>query len=232
MEQARRAARPVAKNAFFPVWSADGQHIAYVGRRQSTWTMCRRRLDGTGPEEVLFQSSQMVVPTDWSRDGEWIAFWQVNTENRADVFVFSLPKREVASLITGPASERDAQFSSDGAWIAYTSNETGRNEIYVQRSGSAGPRFQLSVNGGVFPRWRNDGSEVYYMAPSGAIMSVGLRFSSGSVQFATPQLLIKLAIAGVPDFASYDSAPDGSRFVSTLDKTTNSLTFLMNWYRR
>ena len=130
--------------------------------------------------------------------------------------------------------ERHGQFSPDGRWIAYRSNESGRYEIYVRSFSGPDGQWQISTAGGIAPRWRHDGKELYYIAPDGKLMAVPIRGQGTTLEPGTPVALFQTRIVGggtYPNRQQYDVASDG-RFlinVSTDDATASPITLLLNW---
>jgi hypothetical protein len=142
--------------------------------------------------------------------------------------------RKPAQFLVTPFSETQGQFSPDGRWIAYRSNESGPNEIYVQPFPTGGGKFQISSGGGGQPRWRRDGKELFYIASDGTLMAVDVatapRFEAG-----VPKALFESGIldANRPNFVfRYDVAADGQRFlINTLpeDAEPAPITVVVNW---
>jgi hypothetical protein len=145
---------------------------------------------------------------------------------------------ETAPLVATSADEREAQFSPDGKWIAYQSDETTRFEVYVQAFPGPGGKAQISVNGGAQVRWRNDGKELFFIDPAGTLMAASIRLDEGrlAVERGTPTPLFPTRIAGgqLPTTfkQQYDVSKDGQRFlVNTLPggDTPAPITLVLNW---
>jgi dipeptidyl aminopeptidase/acylaminoacyl peptidase len=137
-------------------------------------------------------------------------------------------------FLSTPFREGRGQFSPDGKWVAYTSDETGRNEVYVQSFPAGGSKWQISSKGGDWVRWRKDTKEIFYVAPDRKVMSVATQTLSGSLEFGTPRALftIPLALATSGDTYTYDVTPDGQRFlasVPTADAESPPMTVILNW---
>ena len=160
------------------------------------------------------------MPTSWTRDGAWILadrYLKVDI----DIWMFPAAGGEGKPYLATPFTERMAVLSPDNAFIAYTSNESGRDEVYVEHFPSHANRRQLSSAGGVHPSWRGDGRELFYIALGGDVMSVDM-----TSETATPKALFHL-----PGF-SYDVARDGQRFIVDRpvdDNFRTPLTFVSNW---
>src|SRR5215472_2554795 len=110
-----------------------------------------------------------------------------------DIFAFSFEEKKSIPILQTPADERNPQVSPDGKWVAYSSNETGRSEIYIRQFPEGPAKIQVSVNGGVFPRWRRDGKELYFMSlvSLGAMMASDIRLSGGSIERDAPHTLFQ-----------------------------------------
>jgi serine/threonine protein kinase/Tol biopolymer transport system component len=204
-----------------PVWSADGAKVAFSSMRTGigdlyvteTATPANAKKLGTSPGD-LFE------PTDWSRDGE-LVFADDYRKTDVDILTFSTRTGEAKPYVSTRFRETSAALSPDNAFIAYVSDESGRNEVYVEQFPTHARRRQISTAGGQIPRWRGDGRELFYVALGGDMMSVDM----GS-ETATPKPLFHL-----PGF-TYDVTRDGQRFVvdQPVDNTTNTpLTFVSNW---
>lgn len=215
-----------------PVWSPDGQYVAYY----NGIGIARKRADGAGTEEILLPSKTLVVPKSWSADGKYLIYAQINAGNGADLFALPVEgDRHPLVLAQTTANEDQGQFSPDGHWVAYTSNESGQSEIYVipfPPTGNGG-RWQVSRGGGVQPRWRRNGKELFYISPDWKMMSVNVS-TTPVFQSGTPQPLfdteeVDTGIRTGP--MSWDISPDGNRFliISENSAETSSLNVILNW---
>jgi Tol biopolymer transport system component len=217
-----------------PVWSPDDQEIVYsseLGNR-AVREILRKKSSGEGSPSVLYQSDSLKFSDHWSRDGKWLAFSALNVRvrTRRDVLVLSVADKKVTTVSGTTFDESSGRFSPDGKWIAYVSNETGRDEVYVQRwpSGGGG-KWQVSVGGGVAPQWRSDGGEIFYRAaPTNKIMAVpvsaGESFAAG-----TPQTLFEVRLF---DPRSWIASADGQQFILSRaihEEQPNPLTLVVNW---
>jgi eukaryotic-like serine/threonine-protein kinase len=233
-----------------PIWSPNGTEVLFdiaLGGKTPPG-IYRKSASGTGDQELLARPKEpdaMLWPTDWSRDGKFILCVQgeIIARNRGEIWVLPISvDRKPRVFIRAPAAAYDGQFSPDGHWVAYVSRESGREEVYIvpfdgnQVSNTAPfeqvaitKRWQVSANGGAFPRWRRDGKELFYVAPGNQFVAVGVETKAGafSLREARPLFRASLAAAAFP----YDVSPDGRRFlVNTFGETeTLPLTLVVNW---
>ena len=172
---------------WIPIWSPDGDRVAFASNREATMDLYEKSIDGSAPERLLLKSDKRKTPTDWSRDGEFLLFQQEDLANGWDLWALPMKgDRQPFPVLHSEFNETDGAFSPDGRWLAYTSDETGGNQVYVRpftgrqdtsgdRQGSSAMR-RVSVDGGGHqPHWRSDGKELFYMGRDRKIMSVSIR---------------------------------------------------------
>ena len=156
-----------------PIWSPDGSHVVFHSRGgiyQKSWT-------NTEPEELLLEPSG--YPQDWSSDGRFLLYTGLDSSDADDVWALPLDgDRTPIPVATTNFNERAGQFSPDGKWIAYTSDESDRVEVYMQPFPGPGEKLQVSVSGGAQARWRRDGNELFYIASDRRLMAVPIQFQS------------------------------------------------------
>jgi len=207
----------VGQENSMPVWSPDGKRIAFASQRNGKWAIYVKLADGTGTEEKILESNVPTMPMHWSPpDGKYILYWVNDAKTRGDLLAVPLTgDRKAIDIARTPADERNAQVSPNGKWVAYSSNETGANEIYIQPFPQGTGRWQVSMNGGVFPRWRQDGKELFfYQAPS--IMSAEIQVAGASVQPQPPRQLFGIGSPNnghATDYNRYAVSKDGQRFL-------------------
>lgn len=195
-----------------PVWSADGSFIVFSGG-SSVFNLYRKNSSGIGNPEMLLQSEEGKEASSWSSDGKFLLFTVYGPKTVTDVWV--LPAEAGAqpySLVATEFEEAMAQFSPDGRWFAYTSNESGRTEVYVQSFPVSGGKWLISTGGGSQPRWRRDGKELFYLAPDRQLMSVNVSASS-TFETSAPTPLFQSRVSSYSAPNRYAVSTDGQRFL-------------------
>ena len=184
---------------------------------------------GVGADELLLKSDEMAWPTDWSRDGRTLAFQSLNPRTKWDLWILPLAgDRKATPFLRTEANETEARFSPDGKWMAFASDETGRNEVYVVSFPGPGGKWQVSTDGGSQPRWRADGQELYFLARDRKLMSVAITPGS-ALEGSVPRPLFETRSRYTG--TAYDVSPDGQRFlVNTLaEGSATPITVVVNW---
>jgi Tol biopolymer transport system component len=213
----------------FPQWTADGARIAYGTR---TGTIFWKRSDGSGPREDLTHGEYSRYPTSFSRDGKYMAFVETHPSRRRDVWLMRLDgDRRPQPLIASDADEREARFSPDGQWLAYVSDETGRDEVFIRPLGTGGGRQQLSSDGGLNPTWAPNSRELFFVTDDGlsavALDGQGNRVGQNRLLFPAPTFE-DLRFDG----RTYDVMPDGQHFVFLLHFSSSPAQYnvVLNWF--
>ena len=196
-----------------PVWSPDGKWIAFGSDRSGFYDLYRKPAAG-GREELLLSSPVVKYLSSWSADSEHILFDVDDPRTKLDIWVLPLSgERQPRPLLTSPVDEWLGQLSPDGKWMAYTSNESGRYEVYVQSFPPSGAKWQVSLHGGLHPRWRPDGKELFYVGTNQKLTAVAVDLTSQFSQGAT-QELFDLSIQNIFTVrAPYVVSRDGQRFL-------------------
>jgi len=197
--------------------------------------MFAKASSGVGAEEALVEEPNADArPLSWSRDGRYIAFMrrQVKGPTRGDIWILPLfGDRKTFPFLQTEFEEALAVFSPDGRFIAYVSNESGRNEVYVAPFPGAGGKWQVSTAGGSLPRWRSDGRELFYMAPDNRIMSAEIGLKGGRLEIGAVRPLFQTRSFQGPG-GSYDASADGRRFLIVAEgelATSEPITLVLNW---
>jgi Tol biopolymer transport system component len=218
-----------------PVWSPDGRRLAFMSLRRSHPDIYVTASDGASGEELVLESGRAKYVTDWSPDGRFLLFRASDATTNLELWTLPvggdgkpIPFRR-ASYGVG-----HGQFSPDGRWIAYASNETGRSEIHVAPFPGPGSSWRVSTAGGTEPRWRRDGKELYYLAPDGKLMVVGV--STGppfEADVAKPLFQVRRRErVSASDQYGYDVSADGQRFLVSAEigeESAPPLSLVTNW---
>jgi serine/threonine-protein kinase len=203
------------------VWSPDGRRIAFSSARadQTTGNLYWQRADGTGEAEYLTESTKLQVPTSWHPSGKFLAFQERNPETGWDILILPLTGDEAFGwkpgeptvFLNGPFSENLPAFSPDGLWLAYTSNESGRNEVYVRPFPGPGGKWQVSTAGGVWPTWSRNRRDLLYLVDDGRIMVAAYTVERDLFRADKPRVWSP-GLVPVRGFGrTYDLHPDGER---------------------
>jgi Tol biopolymer transport system component len=197
----------------FPLWSPDGSRVIFTSNRGGAFDLYQKASTRTAAEELFYKSPEGKGPTSWSPDGRFLLFYSIGQPTHVKLLAASGPAdRAPVPVVDTQFSSITARFSPDGRWIAYTSNESGPNEVSVRpfdpATGSVGKPTILTKGGGRTPLWRGDGKEIFYLGEDGMVTAMEVNTSAGFSP-GTPKPLFK-APEGV---AFWDVSPDGARFL-------------------
>ena len=230
---------------FAEIWSPDGSRLVISSNRAGSYDLYEKSATGAGTDKRLVATDQNEDPTDWSADGAFILYRRYDPRRAYDIFALRLADGATFPIVQTDADERNAQFSPDGRWVVYQSNESGRFEIWVQPFSVPGSerrgKWQISNGGGGQPRWSRDGHELFYLSPDSRVMAVPIKATADgeAIETGRPSALfrwpgIELARQGtvLPPFMV---SKDGQRFLfATADVQPNNapLTMILNWRMR
>ncbi len=205
-----------ASGAELPIWSPDGRWIAWSSPRSSGWQILRKAADGSGGEEILFESGVSSWLDAWWPDGGSLLFERFMPGRGADLWILPLDgSRRAVPFLETPANETHAAISRDGRLIAYVSDESGRGEVYVRTVAQSGGQWQISQSGGDWPAWSRDGKELFFAGLDRTLFAVPIA-SLDRFAFGEPAPLFRLRTFD-PKITSFRTAfavsPDGERFV-------------------
>jgi Tol biopolymer transport system component len=215
-----------------PVWSPDGSRVVFFSLRDGTWNLFSKVATGAGTDEPLLKSTASKISCDWSPDGRSILFREWNPETKWDLWILAVDgDRKPVPLVRTPLEEGCGQFSPDGRWLAYFSGEPGLEEVYVQPySPGSQPSgtWQISTKGGIAPRWRQDGKELFYLAPDQKLMAAPVT-TANTFNAGPPTPLFQTRASG---FLRYDVAANGHRFLinTAIEDSAPTLpAVVLNW---
>jgi serine/threonine protein kinase len=216
-----------------PVWSPDGGTVAFAFAHSGKLNIYRRPSNMGGPEEALLQlgASPVVYPSDWSADGRYVAYFRTDPKTQLDIWVMpQFGDRKPFLFAHGDYNESQGQFSPDGNWMAYVSDESGSPQVWVQSFPALTGKWQVSTDGGSEPRWRRDGKELFYVAPNRKMMSVAVK-TSATFQADAPRALFDTTLTFAPLRQNYSVATDGQRFLLNVPAggAAPPMTIVLNW---
>jgi hypothetical protein len=225
-----------------PVWTPDGKRIAFRSNKEGPLNLFWQLADGSGGQERLTTSEYTQGPSSWSRDGQLLAFIEVNPTTGYDIWVLRLGDpsagsgqvRKAQPFLRTPFLESAPQFSPDGRWLAYISDESGHREIYVQPYPGPGGKWQISTEGGTEPVWNPNGRELFYRSGD-KMMAVDIA-TQPSFAAGKPRMLFEGPYAPTPaTFPNYDVSPDGQRFLMLKPSeqgqaVPTQINVVLNWF--
>ncbi|HXT74273.1 MAG TPA: protein kinase [Candidatus Angelobacter sp.] len=219
-----------------PRWSHDGTQIAYTSIRNGEFGIYAKAADGSGHEEVLVPPGpEQIYPLDWSPDGKLLAYsgWELGTTAQSQLWILPLKDRKpyIVSQLQ-QSSTPSTRFSPDGKWLAYSSTESGRSEVYVTPFPGPGGKWQVSTDGGSFPQWGHDGSELFYISPDDKLMSVQVKENGSSFVVGTVRPLFQTKpYFGLFTANLFDVTADGQRFIIPYDsgQANRTISLVLNW---
>jgi Tol biopolymer transport system component len=216
-----------------PVWAPDGSRIVWASVREETYDLYQKAGSAAGQDALLLKSSNRKFPSDWSQDGRFIVYYQIDPKTKRDLWVLPVASdQKPFPFLQTEANEVGGQLSPDGRWMAYASDESGVYEVYVQSFPSGGGKRQVSTKGGIGPRWRRDEKELLYYAPDGKLIAVEVK-GGASFEAGQPRALFELHSGnGVVTEPPYAVTADGQRFLlnTLVDESGGApLTVVVNW---
>jgi len=218
-----------------PIWSPEGERLAYTQVGERGVDLVARTADGRGPRSVLYSSPDQKNPCSWSTDGRWIALMMRPASANQSFNIYALPTDNSSKpipLVTTPFLDTYPAISPDGSWLAYASLESGQIEIYVQGFPEPGNRRRISAQGGRQPFWRGDGRELFYLAPDRSLMSVTVT-PGPPVRFSLPMKLFDApTVARGVTRNRYVPTRDGQRFLMITpagDTRVAATTVVLDW---
>jgi Tol biopolymer transport system component len=221
-----------------PAWTADSTRVTYASRRGNHYDLYQADANGDGRQTALLESAESKFPNSWSLD-HYLIYGVTGASTGLDLWLLP-PIGKPFPFLASPAREFDARFSPDGRWIAYLSDESGVVELYARsftpavgaERPSIGLRVPISSRGASMPRWRGDGRELFFVAPSGDLMSVAITEAAASASTASLQVGRPVRLFPAPSPTNWDAAPDGQRFLFAIPVGPRAMapfTVVVNW---
>ena len=218
-----------------PVWTPDGKRIAFYSNKDGPVNVYWQMADGSGGLERLTTSENLNAPMSFSPDGKLLAYHEAHPVTSNDIWILNLADRKAQPFLQTRFNEVGERLSPDGRWLAYRSNESGRDEIYVQPYPGPGGKWQISTEGGSEPIWNPNGKEIFFRNGK-KMMSVEVSTEPG-FSAGKPRVLFEgdygLAGAAIPN---YDVSPDGQRFLMLKPAQQESraastqINVVLNWF--
>lgn len=223
-------------NDSLPLWTPDGSRISYSSDREAGWNVFAVPWDGSGQPERLTNSEFPTSGTSWSPDGNVLALQQLRPDTGLDIAVIRMGEEDEEIFLATPFNEWQATFSPDGRWLAYTSNESGREEVYVRAYPGPGGKWQISTAGGSHPQWSPTGREIFFRAGD-EMMAVAIAAEETELNAGEVVPLFsgdfRKAQFSHQEHLYYDVSADGERFVMLRpvprEVAPTTLTVVLNW---
>jgi len=218
-----------------PVWSPGGDRIAFAARRGPMEEIFVKSSTSGSSEELLFSPGRAVHPVNWSRGRDLLLFVLADEQRHFDLWTLLIPEHRAFPVQEQPASENIGELSPDGRWLAYDSNEGGEYAVYVRPfPGPSDQRRRISERGGIEPKWRKDGTELFYLGADQRLMAATVRTGS-NFDHDPPRALFETGTVGqhlgMVGRNQYDVAPDGERFLVNRPgrQSSTPITVVLNW---
>jgi serine/threonine-protein kinase len=221
-------------NNRFPVWTPDGKRVLFSSSRTRVPQIFWKPVDGAGAEDQISSNQYAARQGAIAPDGKMVLYSEDNPQSGRDIGSVDLSGNHKPRLfLQTPFNETAPAFSPDGRWLAYVSNESGRNEIYVRPFPGPGPKWQLSTDGGAEPVWAHSGKELFYTNGDKLLVAPITTSRSSPQAFAAgpPQVLFEghYRHTGGP-WPSFDVSPDDQRFLKIREETATRINVVLNLF--
>jgi Tol biopolymer transport system component len=232
-----------ASTNLYPFWSPNGDRIVFTSNRTGVFNLFQKAAGGRGQDEPLLPNRVAAAPTQWSRDGRFIVYYEFDPKTKRDLWVLptegSAADRKPIPFLRTEANEIFGQLSPDSHWMAFTSDRSGKREVYVRPFPPGDGEWTISLAGGEMPRWSGDGKELFFVAADGKMMAVAVKAVAGpkpSFEAGTPVSLFDAHMVhqGSDVNFEYDVTADGKRFLINVENASGAasaptLTVVTNW---
>jgi Tol biopolymer transport system component/DNA-binding winged helix-turn-helix (wHTH) protein len=227
-------------DGYAPRWSPDGRRVVFSSDRNGVSDLYMMSASGAAREDVILTTPQNKSVTDWSPDGRFLLFRSLDPSTGHDLWALPLEgDKKPFPAVKTKFVDAYGQFSPDGKWVAYQSNESGRPEVYLQPFPGPGTKVPVSTSGGAQMRWRRDGKELFYISLDSRLMAVPIRRApdGDGIDPGAPVPLFAVRVGDpVPPRAGYNQSyvvsPDGQRFLMntvTEEASSSPITVILNW---
>ena len=216
-----------------PTWTPDGRRITFVSDRKGGRALYTVPWDGSGPAESLLTTSRLLQQAVWSRDGRFLVYRDGPGGRTGRDILYLRPGVDSAPhpFVASEFDESSPALSPDSRWLAYVSDETGRNQVYVRPFPGAGGRWQISTDGGTEPVWAPDGRGIYYRTPASELVRAEVQTRPAFAVGARQRLFSTAAYVGSPVTQMYALSPDGRRFLFMKGEAgARQLIVVVNWF--
>jgi len=234
VDLSRGVSTRIIADGITPLWSPDGSQVAFSADRGGINSIFTRAANGSDKESLRLSTGYSKALNDWSPDGRYILYTHIVPDSKNELWILPLfGDQRPRPYLRGPFNEIQGQISPDGHWVAYSSDESGTWEVYLQSFPEPGGKRILSIKGGMEPHWRKDGKELFYLAPDRNLMAVSINLSSPPV-IERPHVLFRVPVTVYnihsPQLAA---SADGQRFlIGSMDRATkekDEFTLLSSW---
>ncbi len=209
------------------IWSPDSKKIAFARRGGGTADIFVKEIGGA-PAQLVLESELDTYPTSWSPDGRMIGFDSQSPETAWDQWILPLDSGEPIPFLQSQFNETNGVFSPDGRWMAFTSDESGRQEIYVTPFPGPGRRWRVSTEGGIFANWNSNGRELFFMSFTNQVMAVPVDLGDGTISIGAAKSLVEANIS--PMSYPYSPSPGGEKILAiTQPLGPQSLRVVFDW---
>jgi Tol biopolymer transport system component len=234
VDLSRGVSTRIVADGMRPLWSPDGSQVAFSADRGGLNSFFTKATNGSDKESLRLSTGYTKALNDWSPDGRYILYTRIVPDSKNELWILPLfGDQKPRPYLQGPFNEMQGQISPDGHWVAYSSDESGIWEAYLQSFPEPGGKRILSVEGGMEPHWRKDGKELFYLARDRNLMAVSIDLSS-QPKIERPHVLFRAPVPPLSRILSNQFAvsTDGQRFLfGPMESTSKEeqLTVLSSW---
>jgi len=218
----------------YPVWTPDGKRVIFTSTRRGHYDFYSKAADGSGNDEPIYQDDSDKTWACISGDGRYLAYERLDPTGKTGQDIWVLPlfgERKPFPVVETRFQDSSPALSPDGKWLAYSNDESRRREVYITSVSGGGPKWQDSSAGGLSPKWRGDGKELYFLSYDATVNAVDVTASATSIMLGTPHQLFSHTLQGL-NFGAYDVTRDGKQFLLNGSGSLEGeapLTLVTNW---